>query len=393
MTDFDLTAYEQWPSVEDRPLLSPSELVAKLQGDGLLVEDVVEAEQWIRTVGYFHLKGYLSALKTKSGSFQHHPNFRDAITLLVAERDLRGVLLAQLGKFELAFKAAIVAEVGAGAGDGYLDQSNFDPEAYDDWRYLLGKVLTRLLAGNDLIEDKFPFIAAYMAKHPQHKLPLWRLIECMSFGETVALYRFLSLPHRVAIASKFANPKELDGKLNDRQFLDCLEVLRQFRNLAAHFHVFFDKSFDFPRNASDWRHTELEGSIYFCDAVRVQHTYGVIAMLMFFEPAYQPVARTWRREVFDCLSAFSNRYSKVLGRPGDWQDRPYWLHGDDDAPTSDDPSSHPPQSPRGGGGRTGKGKSTKRAFVTDATKARRDVTAFRRSEVAKQKRSKRQGNA
>ena len=73
-----------------------SELIDILKESGLTIDiDEAEAEFWIETVGYFHLKGYLSCLKEpiKRENYRAGTKFSDALQLLDWERELRSVLL------------------------------------------------------------------------------------------------------------------------------------------------------------------------------------------------------------------------------------------------------------------------------------------------------------
>ena len=111
------------------PFLSSMELVALLKERHLLIEaDEHEAEFWLQSVGYFHLKGYLAVLKEPQNReyYRAGTKFSDAIDLMLWERQMRGLLLEQLGKVELRFRSAIVECIGTGRGDGYLDDANYD---------------------------------------------------------------------------------------------------------------------------------------------------------------------------------------------------------------------------------------------------------------------------
>ena len=113
----------------DLEFMDASELIDILKERGLTIDiDEAEAEFWIETVGYFHLKGYLSCLKEpiKRENYRAGTKFSDALQLLDWERELRSVLLEQIGKVEIRLRSAIVECIGTGFGTDYFLEENYD---------------------------------------------------------------------------------------------------------------------------------------------------------------------------------------------------------------------------------------------------------------------------
>jgi len=318
-----LEEYLRRPVRPDQISLSPQESLALLKEGGLVVEDEDKALAWIEAVGYFHLKGYLEAFR-KNGNFGDATLFEHVLELLKWERSLRSILLTQLGNFELRFKVALVDVVGQGSGTGYLEWSNFQPSLLEKWKKILAQVLER-----EVVRGQERFIESFNAPDDLAQLPLWRLVEVMSFGEVMNLYLCLDTPHRSAIAQRMANRRECGGILTAREFDAMLVALRDFRNLAAHFRVLFDKEFRwFPPTAEP--HHRLAQSTYFAEVGGALRTYDIITLLMYFESTLERGEDPWRTEVADLLQRAPTckaNITGILGAPSDWFTRTYWSTG------------------------------------------------------------------
>ena len=323
-----LEGYLRRPVRPDQISLSPQEILALLIEGGLVVDDEATALAWIEAVGYFHLKGYLEAFR-KNGNFGEATLFEHVLELLKWERSLRSILLTQLGNFELRFKVALVAIIGQGSGTGYLEWSNFQPGLLERWKKILTQVLDR-----EVLRGQERFIESFNVPDDLALIPLWRLVEVMSFGEVINLYICLDAPHRSAVAQRMANPDECGGMLTAQEFDASLFALRDFRNLAAHFRVLFDKEFWWFPSLSE-PNRRLSQSVYFADVGGVLRTFDVITLLMYFESTLERGEDPWRSEVADLLQRAPTCKANItglLGAPSDWFTRPYWSMGT--APTA-----------------------------------------------------------
>ena len=299
-----------------------NELIDLLREKGLNIDiDGSEAEFWIETVGYFHLKGYLHCLKepVNRQRFRYGTRFTDATEILVWERRLRSILLEQIGKVELRLRSAIVECIGGVTGAGYLLEENYDvhalrneaaaskgrrgPVEQTSWDWFINWLERKMKEATT--DNEFEFVRGHLQKRRNQQLPLWILIETFSLGDLVIVYESLSRGNRTVVANAFANPRAAGGKLRENEFAKILEALRSFRNRASHFQVFFDKRYPFPR-LDEFRPKFVECD-YFPNLSNARSktcsTYEIILMLLFLEPAFQRDS-TWPYEVEKILHEF-----------------------------------------------------------------------------------------
>ena len=284
---------------------SPSDLIDLLAARHLDIDlERAEAEYWIETLGYFHLKGYLSVLKEPVARENYRPGtkFSDAIELLLWEQRLRAVLLEQIGKVEVRLRSALVECIGHGHGDGYLLDENYDVSRLknqkavkqdrrsqvelSDWDWFVDWLGKRINAA--LHDQDYEFVRGHVNKRKNQHLPLWMLLEIMSLGDLLNFYERLSPKNRAFVASKLANPDAAGGQLKDNELARILEAIRTLRNMASHYHAFFNKRFPFP-SMTDYR-AKFRDSPYFPSVAakrKACSTYEVILMLLYLEPAVQ----------------------------------------------------------------------------------------------------------
>lgn len=305
-----------------KPYKSPEELIQHLLGLGLIIDNHKKATEIIGTVGYFHFKGYLASFKNKK-NFKLGTTFEDVTNLLVWERNLRNLLLAQIGKFELRLRVAIVDEIGRGDGLSYLDTWPFietDPynpglssDTWGKWVKVRDSVITKSKR-----DDQHVFIQNFLRLYDS-EIPLWILIETFTFGQLRDLFIALKKDHQDNIAQQFANPAQGVLSLSGNEFDLILSLLVIFRNNIAHNNVFWDKEFKLFKAPIDTR-TQLAHSSYFSDRTIFERTYGIILILLFLENSFQSDSK-WREEVSSCIMELSRmpRISlRDFGAPANW---------------------------------------------------------------------------
>ncbi len=111
-----------------------------------------------------------------------------------------------------------IGGVPAGAPFSYYDASS--PAKQKQINKLI-KILTDLITK----PQKYPYINHYKAN--QQDVPLWALVNALSFG-TISKFYELSKPQiQSAISRDFSS-------INESQLRKLLEVLTDFRNVCAH---------------------------------------------------------------------------------------------------------------------------------------------------------------
>ena len=308
---------------------SAEELLAHLESQGLIIENPDKALEVIKSVGYFHLKGYLASLKTGK-RFKDGARFESALDLMVWERNLRNLMLAQIGKFELKLRAAMVDEIGRGDGLDYLSTEPFEvalsrptSKNSSETRWTSWRKTLQNLRDDAMVDTDHVFIGRFLKTYDSD-LPLWMLIETFSLGQIKTMYEALTVEHKTNVANAFANAMYGGNELTADEFGQFLSIIREFRNMASHNNVFWDKKFELFR-ASDRTNRRLKSLPYFsADLDAFKSTYGIILALLFLENSWQSDSR-WCDEIKLSISALERIRgidSKGFGAPGNWAAHP-----------------------------------------------------------------------
>lgn len=205
-------------------------LVAKLIARGLVVDDENELRQILRVVGYYRLTGYLYPFR-KAGSedYEGGTTLASVWRLYSFDRRLRLVAADALARIEVAVRAKTM--------EYHTAYCNGDPFAYckqTDMPGLSGQSFVRFVDAVDKAVRQAerannPAVVHHVALHGQTKVPVWMLMENLSFGDVMVYYR--GLPN--AVQQKVAN----DFGIWPSAFRGWLNLLRNARNICAHTHI------------------------------------------------------------------------------------------------------------------------------------------------------------
>ena len=213
------------------------EQVDKLKSHGIVVTDEKKAEEILKRINYYRLTGY--ALQ-----FRKSPEDSDCIAgttfdqiLLIYDFDeaLRDVMRKYIEKVEVYYKTLISGIFSCiKCGTAPFDQH------YDDNNYYNKKGFQEVK--NNFIKEKNYYRDSLVVKHHkqkyQGKMPLWVIVELLSFSNVSKYYNCLYFSDKDAIASAVGVSRETLGN-----HLHCLSVLR---NKCAHGARLYNTTFNPP---------------------------------------------------------------------------------------------------------------------------------------------------
>ncbi|MDO5061988.1 MAG: Abi family protein [Peptostreptococcaceae bacterium] len=211
------------------------EQIELFESRGLCVEDKERAAKKLEFINYYKLKelAYPFAVYSEDKTYRYQEiSFDLLIKRYYQDKKLRANILSCVEKIEVAFKTRLCHLLGERYGAyGYL---NFDKwmnkEKY--CKYYISekqgdfkKKLKELVSNN-----KMRCVSEHFEKNPDMKknakIPIWMLVESLTFGEVLVWYEWMSKKNREKISNAFsATPTELES---------WLKVLKFIRNQCAH---------------------------------------------------------------------------------------------------------------------------------------------------------------
>lgn len=213
-----------------KPFLSYEQQIEKLKNEkNLIIDDEAYAIEMLKQVGYFKLiGGYKHLFKNKTTKkFKDNTHFEDIVRLYMFDETLREINLKYILKAEQHLKSLISYHFCDRYGESqtaYLTKTNYEYTTARNKQDI--DKLVKLLNDNYISHSTdYPYINHTKSKHGN--LPLWVLINALTFGNISKMYLLFSQGLRICISKNYKY-------LNEKQLGQITTVLTKFRNACAH---------------------------------------------------------------------------------------------------------------------------------------------------------------
>lgn len=284
-----------------KPPLTYDEQLNLLISRGLKVDNRPAAINYLTNISYYRLSAYYLPFK-QSEHFKPGTRFEDIIKLYTFDRKLRLLILDAIERIEIALRSQIIYHLSHTYGAfGYLDAKNFSHRfSHENW-------LTHL---NQLIQEATEtFIVHYKSKYMlSAHMPLWMVLEVVSFGGLSRLFRGLLGIDQQSISKQYGLP--------DTVLTSWLHMLVYIRNLCAHHARLWNRTLTFkpklPEKMEDWKN------------ISNTRVYSVLAMMQYLLRKIDPQS-TWKQRLLVLLQEYSHISLVVMGFPNDWEKSSIWV--------------------------------------------------------------------
>ncbi len=225
-----------------KPFKTYDEQVEILQHKGLTISDPAAARNHLMSLNYYRLSGYSLTLR-KNDKFHDNVSFDDIMQIYQFDKELKLIVLKYLEDIEIALRTHIAYELGKLDTDenselSYRCVNNFSSEEHFA-RFEQDLITARKDSKNELF-----------VKHHEQKysgaLPVWAMVETLSFGAASRLFSSLSVPLQKQICEEYYP--------NGPRYVTVgawLEGLVVLRNLCAHHARLFNRGIVLSPSFSD----------------------------------------------------------------------------------------------------------------------------------------------
>jgi abortive infection bacteriophage resistance protein len=295
--------------------LSFNEQANLLISRGLIVNDPVELENYLKQVNYYRLSGYWFTFKaidpvTGSETLKPGTTFQTIRERYEFDRKLRLLFMDAIERIEVAIFRTRMVEVHTkqyGPFE-YTELKNYNPKFKQED---LDKLLNDIFKDEGRSEEEF--IKRYRAKYASEMyLPLWMVAELMSFGQLLTLYRNQDLSLKQTISHQFSlYPMVLDS---------WLLTLNYIRNSCAHHARLWNRPLPLPlmlpkkKRDSRW---------YYPVLIPNNNIFSVFTVVQYLLKYILP-ANTWKGSLQQLIGAYPMIPIRSMGFPDNWQDIPLW---------------------------------------------------------------------
>lgn len=211
-----------------KPFMTYDQQIQKLKEKNLWIPDENRAKEILQTEGYFALiTGYKDLFKNPTTrNYRDGTTIEDIYALYQFDERLRELTLHHLLHIERHLRSVLSYAFCTFFGEhqsAYLDPENYDTKRRNqkELHRLLKDFLYPLL---DRV-TRYPYIEHQKRVHGN--VPLWVLVNALTFGTLSKMYALSSSKVRSAVSHEFVG-------INEKQLEQLLGVLTVFRNLCAH---------------------------------------------------------------------------------------------------------------------------------------------------------------
>ena len=240
--------------------------------------------------------------------FKAEVRFEHILHVMCLDEKLRDSLAAALEWIELDFRTTFAHEHSRIYGAlGYANHRNFhDSQRHDK---VLGKI------SDEIDKSKERCIPHLIQKYGD--IPVWAMVEVVSFGNIVHMYRNMHIHDQPHIAKRYTVKSDILGS-----YIQHISVVR---NMCAHHARLWDKTFYGFRPLYDWRKVNL----FVADTQHLFHTFLLAYRLTQHIPAACFDRIAWKNRLVTLLKEFQmlpncNPF-EIMGIPTNGFDNAWWV--------------------------------------------------------------------
>lgn len=239
-----------------------------------------KARQYLSNISFCRLKPYFTAL--------HGMNFSRIIKYYDLDRKLRIIILDAIERIEVSIKAVLINRLCEIYDNNPLWYSTTTTFQSLDNHINFDKVINELKSRHRTDRD------IKQALKTNTPLPIWTIIEKLSFGDLSKLYSFLQIKDAQVIAQHFNKTPE--------NFKDQLHCLTYIRNLSAHHMNLFDRVMRFKVRGTRQLHIPKD---------KIDNLCGHLILIKHYVSTIIPTS-TWGDKVNNLLKTYQEDHHLLL---------------------------------------------------------------------------------
>ena len=299
-----------------KPALHYADQLQQLKDRGLIIDNEAKALNLLENISYFRLSGYwypMLALPKSLHMFKPGSTFENAFKLYCFDKELRGLILAELEKIEIAVRAKMTYVLSIKHGSFWYSNSAlfFSPLQHTT---TISKIETEFNRSDER------FVVEFKNKYEDTLPPSWMMLELSSFGSLSLRHKNLAGTHdRREIAHYFG--------LDDSTFESWLHSIVYVRNVCAHHARLWSRVMRItPIIPSSPMFQFLSQTIIYNPKTKTPNsnrTYFFLSMLLYLLNIVDP-RHTFKQKLVALLNAFPMVDVKAMCFPEDWQAEALW---------------------------------------------------------------------
>jgi abortive infection bacteriophage resistance protein len=223
-----------------KKILTIEQQIQTYMDAGMMIPSQDETREFLETVGYYRLRGYIYQLYDKKNKkYKPGTSFSDVVSLYHFDRELSNLLFRMIATIEVSLRVRLTESLLV-YGDSLILS---DPTVFEDkalyWKNM-GSVSSEIARSNDLfIKHNF--------EHHDGQIPIWAAVEIMSFGTLSKVIKNLMTGEQSAYSKlagfyKFRTSKGHLVKPSKNMLTSWIHAVAIMRNICAHGSRIYNRS-------------------------------------------------------------------------------------------------------------------------------------------------------
>lgn len=281
--------------------LSYEEQAKLLENRNLTILNFDFAIKKLSHLNYYRLSAYFYPFFEQKNSFKNETTFEDILQLYYFDKELRHLVFYAIEKIEVYIRTQISFSISKNNGVfGYVDENIFhDKQKHSN---LLKSIKS------ETVRSKEIFVKEFYDKYDEEYLPVWAMVEIVSFNTLSKIFANLKESYRSEIT------KEL--KIKPFVFQRWLHTLTYIRNICAHHSRLWNKTLAIepmiPKNQKLFQ------------KLNNQKLFFVLNMIQFIFISIDNKEFDFKSELKSLLNKYPIVDVKAMGFVQDWEELEIW---------------------------------------------------------------------
>ena len=276
----------------------------------------------LQRINYYRLSAYFLPFQhkkdgNKKDCFLDNSSFEEIIQLYYFDSELRKIIFEAIESIEIYFRTQITYSHALRYEPfGYLNKNNFQTSD----RFF--KMIIENLKDETKRSEEI-FIKHFKDTYKTSDLPLWAVVEVVSFGTISKLYSILKTEEQKEVISKLQD-------INNNVFKNWLHGLSVIRNICAHHSRLWNKTlgvkFEVPRKVSAFNDIQktinLGGETK--DIKLNDKVFFALSVIEYILTSIGEDEIEFKSKIKNLIRKYSNVNLESMGFIENWEDNPIW---------------------------------------------------------------------
>lgn len=284
-----------------KPHLTYQQQIELLENRGLIINNKEFAIIKLQHISYYRLSAYFLPFQSKKDRFDEGITFETLIDLYHFDKELRILTFNAIEKIEIFLRASVAYNFSKHHQVfGYVDKENFCCDDMDfDW---LTNDITK-----ETSRSKETFVKHFRDNYDGDNLPIWMVVEIVSFGTLSKLYTMLCSQTEKEILNGINLPSFV--------FKNWLHLFSYVRNISAHHSRLWNRQFvikaKIPKHKKEFK--GITNDKYHTFAVMTHYVLKAINDTFDF-----------KEELKNLLDKYPHVDKNTMGFVDDWAEMEMW---------------------------------------------------------------------